>query len=416
MTRHLLVIGGQRCGTTYLHGLLEEHPEIAMARPARPEPKVFLSDELSGRGREWYRSTYFAHATDEKVLGEKSTSYLEDPLAATRAAVVLGDPHIVLLLRDPVARAISNWRFSTDNGLETRPLDVALRESLEREAAWDPSVSSVSPFAYLARGRYADHLRPWLDAFGDAVRVHFLAELLGDDDALADLYAGLGVDPGFRPAGRDTVANGSSGPAPDLPSDLTAMLEGYFASSNQALTEMLGRDLPWWTRSGLAATASVDLLHPPERPGIAFNEPSIEGRELAYVQASIRSGHPSSSGGFSNRAAAILAEATGAEEVLLTTSCTSALELSAMLLDLGPERHRHRPVVHVHHHGARLCPPGRPAGVLRHRARHPRDGPEPTSRRSSTSTSVPWWSSTTPASPAISRASSGCWRTAPTSP
>ncbi len=82
VTRHLLVVGGQRCGTTYLHGLLDEHPEIAMARPARPEPKVFLSDELSGRGLEWYRSTYFAHATDEKVLGEKSTSYLEDPLAA----------------------------------------------------------------------------------------------------------------------------------------------------------------------------------------------------------------------------------------------------------------------------------------------------------------------------------------------
>jgi dTDP-4-amino-4,6-dideoxygalactose transaminase len=74
----------------------------------------------------------------------------------------------------------------------------------------------------------------------------------------------------------------------------------------------------------------------PDPARIAFNETAIEGRELEYVQASIRGGHPSSGGEFSSRAGALLAEATGAEEVLLTTSCTSALELSAMLLDLGP--------------------------------------------------------------------------------
>jgi hypothetical protein len=250
VTRHLLVIGAQRCGTTYLHGLLEAHPEVAMARPARPEPKVFLSDELAGRGLDWYRSTYFGHATDERLLGEKSTSYIEDPLAPARAAAVLGDPYVVAVLRDPVLRAVSNWRFSADNGLEDRPLDVALSESLEEEAAWDPATTSVSPFAYLPRGRYAGYLDPWLAAFGDDVHVHFLADLVADDAAVADLYARLDVDPDFRPPGRDRVVNESSEPAPDLPADLRARLEGYFAASNQALSTLLGRDLPWWTRPG----------------------------------------------------------------------------------------------------------------------------------------------------------------------
>jgi dTDP-4-amino-4,6-dideoxygalactose transaminase len=62
----------------------------------------------------------------------------------------------------------------------------------------------------------------------------------------------------------------------------------------------------------------------------------IEGRELEYVQQAIVGGHPSSGGAFSARAAALLAEETGAEEVLLTTSCTAALELSALMLDLQP--------------------------------------------------------------------------------
>ena len=79
MIRHLLVIGAQRCGTTYLHTMLDSHEQITMARPANPEPKVFCSDEATARGAEWYRETYFAHAGDELLLGEKSTSYLEDP-------------------------------------------------------------------------------------------------------------------------------------------------------------------------------------------------------------------------------------------------------------------------------------------------------------------------------------------------
>lgn len=71
-------------------------------------------------------------------------------------------------------------------------------------------------------------------------------------------------------------------------------------------------------------------------PRIPFNLAAIEGRELEYVTQSILSGHPASGGEFSARAGALLAELTGAEHVLLTTSCTAALELSAMMLDLGP--------------------------------------------------------------------------------
>ena len=69
---------------------------------------------------------------------------------------------------------------------------------------------------------------------------------------------------------------------------------------------------------------------------VPFNIPALEGDEQAYVLESMSSGHTSSGGPFSKRAGAILQELTGAEEVLLTTSCTSALELSAMLLDLQP--------------------------------------------------------------------------------
>ncbi len=255
MSRHLLVIGAQRCGTTYLHTLLEAHPQVTMARPARPEPKVFCSETDSARGVEWYDATYFAHATTQDVWGEKSTSYLEDPHAAQRARAVLGDPLVLVLLRDPVARAVSNWRFSRDHGLEDRPLETAFRDELAgHEPAWDRSRTSVSPFAYLARGRFADYLEPWLAVFPD-LAVHLLADLVGHDDALGRLYAGLGVDATVRPVARHEKVNASSpgtggpedldGGLPPLPEDLRADLAGWFAESDAALADLLGRPLPW---------------------------------------------------------------------------------------------------------------------------------------------------------------------------
>lgn len=67
---------------------------------------------------------------------------------------------------------------------------------------------------------------------------------------------------------------------------------------------------------------------------IPFNLVGVAGRELDYVQEAIEGGHPASGGEFARRTADILATHTGSLEALMTTSCTSALELSAMLLDL----------------------------------------------------------------------------------
>jgi hypothetical protein len=258
VTRHVLVIGAQRCGTTYLHDLLDAHPRIAMARPSRPEPKVFLSEELAGRGAGWYRATYFAHATDEDLLGEKSTSYLEYPEVADRAAAVLGDPLVLVQLRDPVERAVSHWAFSTDSGLETRPLEAALAANLEGPLPWDPERTSVSPFAYLERGRYVDHLTPWLERFGDAVTVSFLEELESEPERVGDLYRALGVDADVVPASLGQPVNQSSRRGDPLGPGLVERLRDYFRASDAALEDLLGRPLPWGATSATSATTEKE--------------------------------------------------------------------------------------------------------------------------------------------------------------
>jgi dTDP-4-amino-4,6-dideoxygalactose transaminase len=69
---------------------------------------------------------------------------------------------------------------------------------------------------------------------------------------------------------------------------------------------------------------------------IPFNRPSLQGREIEYIQAAVERGHTSAEGPFSARAAGLLQEELGAQDILLTTSCTAALEMSALLLGVVP--------------------------------------------------------------------------------
>ncbi len=245
MSRHLLVIGAQRCGTTYLQTVLDAHPDIAMARPSRPEPKVFCDEVASAKGLGWYRDTLFAHAAPHQLLGDKSTSYLEDPAAPQRAREMLGRAHVVAVLRDPVDRAVSNWQLSTEHGFETRTLETALRDNLAQPEPWDPGATSVSPFAYLERGRYLEQLTPWIDAFGDSVHVLFLPEILADEAPLEALWNTLGVDPGAAPPPREEAVNRSEGETPALSSELRGTVKAYFEASDRDLSAHLGRPLPW---------------------------------------------------------------------------------------------------------------------------------------------------------------------------
>lgn len=69
---------------------------------------------------------------------------------------------------------------------------------------------------------------------------------------------------------------------------------------------------------------------------IGFNRPSLTGREVDYMQQAAAAAHLSGDGPFTKRCQAALEAATGAARALLTTSCTDALELAALLLDLAP--------------------------------------------------------------------------------
>jgi len=80
-----------------------------------------------------------------------------------------------------------------------------------------------------------------------------------------------------------------------------------------------------------SSTAAREALRP-----IPFNVPYCSGTEFEYMRQALAGGHISGDGSFSRKAQALLAGIVGCRRALLTTSCTDALEMSALLLDVGP--------------------------------------------------------------------------------
>lgn len=242
-----VIAGAPRSGTTWLTTALERHPEVWLAKPLRPEPKFFLVDELYAEGIAAYSRRWFSDVPDGVVAGEKSTNYLESATAAERMAHHLPDVRLLFCLRDPVERAVSNYRWSVSNGMEAEDFATALALEDEREAHLPRRLRYARPHAYLSRGRYADLLRPWLARFDrEQVLVIRFEDLVTDTGpTLTRVHEHLGVTP--RPdLGSDASGINASTARGDIAPETLARLRASYAPLNDELRTLLGEDFPGW--------------------------------------------------------------------------------------------------------------------------------------------------------------------------
>lgn len=235
--RHAAVIGGQRCGSTLLGRILGLHSDIVVAQPERPEPKFFLS---SSDHSEYHRRHFDG---DAAVFLEKSTTYLERPDVEVRMRELPGGVWPIVILRDPVDRALSNWRFSTENGLETLPADQALTEGEEGRPF--PSHLSTSPYHYLKRSRYESLVAPWLGARGsDGISFVLYEELIHSPrDVVAKLHRDLGLNfeaPTALPQVNATERAGEVG------DDTLKRLRGMFRAEAEGVADLVPAAARLW--------------------------------------------------------------------------------------------------------------------------------------------------------------------------
>ena len=244
--KNLFIVGAQRSGSTYLYQALDGHPQVSMVHPVRPEPKFFMNEQLVARGKDFYENNYFSDRKAETLyLGEKSTSYIESNEAAQRMHAFYPDARILMILRDPVLRAYSNYRFSVAHRLE----ELTFREALEAEPDRLKNAkftTSVTPFAYRKRGHYIDYIEAYLEVF-DASQLGILVfeEFVNDLASVQSLYRWLEIDDDFVPESLEEVFNPAT-VEKKYQSDVFRDLALSYTDSIARLESYLGRRVDAW--------------------------------------------------------------------------------------------------------------------------------------------------------------------------
>lgn len=244
-TTNFIIVGAQRSGSTFLYEMLARAPQICMASPVRPEPKYFLGKPETLSVADYHQRFFADRTAQQHILGEKSTSYYESEAAATAIRRILPDARIVFILRDPVERAISNYYFSVNHGLETRSLaQVFLEQTPPPEL--DLKKFSVNPFDYLHRGEYHKFIALYRQHFpSEQLLVCTLERLIHSTDELDRLSGFIGLSEPLTDSTDHRPVNASERPR-GIDADVREKLKHHYRAHNKALADMTGLDLQHW--------------------------------------------------------------------------------------------------------------------------------------------------------------------------
>ncbi|HYD09632.1 MAG TPA: sulfotransferase, partial [Acidimicrobiales bacterium] len=186
-----VIAGVPKAATTSVARWIETHPDAWLA----PEKEVRFFNVRYDEGLDWYRSR-FAGAPPGAVIGEGSPAYIYDDVVVERMARDLPNARFIVLVREPVERAWSNYWFLCAIGAEHR----SWRRAMADEAR-DPGRGPLGLPGYLASGRYEPVLRRLVARVGrDRVHVELFEDLRTDQDAvMARICRFLGLDPARLP-------------------------------------------------------------------------------------------------------------------------------------------------------------------------------------------------------------------------
>jgi hypothetical protein len=234
-----VIIGTMRGGTTSLYRYLSHHPDVG--KPLRKEVHFF--DFNYDRGVEWYRA-HFPEKGHYQVVGEASPYYVVHPDVPARLHQLLPHVLLVLLLRNPIDRALSHYQVMVRRGHET----LSFQEAVEREPerlrdAGGADNLSWRHHSYLARGVYAPQIERWLGLFPPS-QLHIIKSedfYRDPTSVIMEVQTRLGLSP-RRP---DRMKPHHRSEYPPMDAALRRRLQDYFAPFNQQLYALLGRDLGW---------------------------------------------------------------------------------------------------------------------------------------------------------------------------
>ncbi len=203
---NFLLIGPPKTGSTSLYQYLKAHPEVYLSQIKEPGFFMMKGKEVG----EYFSNKYysitnladyqalFEDVENEGAIGEASTRYIYSTYAAKNIAEIIPGAKLIAVLRNPADRAFSEYLMMRLKDWEE---DLSFEEVIARELAERPELGHYDPNRnYINGGMYHHFLQPYLKLFPrEQLKFFIYDDLLADaDQVMEEMFAFLGVDPGFR--------------------------------------------------------------------------------------------------------------------------------------------------------------------------------------------------------------------------
>jgi len=243
MKVNFVVAGAQKSGTTTLHMLLAQHPSVHMTSVKGTH--FFDTENHFSNGSVDYSvyHAFFAPHAGHRLIGETTPIYSFWEPAVRRIWDYNREMKVIIVLRNPIDRAYSNWNMMRTKKIENHSFEKAL--DLEEERAHDALPLQDRRFSYVARGFYTEQLRRIARYFPASQRLVLRMEdiLSSDTYAVDRIWNFLGLQPPVAL----TLAHANHR---DYLSPMAAAtrrrLAEVFECEIRALERMLGWDLNSW--------------------------------------------------------------------------------------------------------------------------------------------------------------------------
>ncbi len=245
-----LIIGAQKSGTSSLFTYLSMHPQVKNSI----KKEIHYFDRNFDKPINWYKQYFpLKFLINETIkVGEATPNYLYHPYVPERIKKVLPNIKMIVLLRNPVERVISQYFQAIRKNNEKRPLMQALMEEeqeeklilekLAKDQFYYPAEAHV---LYMSRSRYAEQLKRYFKHF-DKNQIFIASSkdlLIKPNETLAKIYAFLGIDTQFYLREINLFNVGTN--KQEVPKEVINYLNDYFKPYNEELFDLLGYKIDW---------------------------------------------------------------------------------------------------------------------------------------------------------------------------
>jgi tetratricopeptide (TPR) repeat protein len=236
---NFIIIGAPKCGTTSLFFNLNQHPQILA--PHKKEINFF--NHNFALGVPWYLAQFPAIADAKKfITGEASPIYLYDEQVIQRLHKLFPEIKLIVMLRNPVQRTISEYYHATNHGLENRTLTKIIE--VEKELLATKSRQEVlQKFGYLLNSIYVDQIAKWMNNFPAENILIIESEFFFEQTniIMAEIWKFLGL-PHIT---QNQHVRHNVGSYPPVTPEIKQKLQEFFIPYNQELEQYLNRKFNW---------------------------------------------------------------------------------------------------------------------------------------------------------------------------